>query len=293
MRKYLLGSIDPEMITIANLLNKLNLQYEYAKFEGNLCNPTNAYKADNNLVDYEEVVFIECKHQCYKGKSVFIDHHNEGDYGYKFTYTNFLEGASIGQLYKMLLKEGFYSIAEEIPFKKNENKFYYFHEGEWLININNKTFIVDKAIVKMAAIDHSIQDIYKDKCFGINKEEVFIDQLDQIRKKFFVKEKDFNKKKDFFIKILENKKGLIDLTHLDLGSGYTFEYILLREIALFLNKSIALKTKNLKEDLDKLMLIGLSEKQVESFLKEPVFDKYKISNSFGVPNRGYAGGFFD
>lgn len=90
-----------------------------------------------------------------------------------------------------------------------------------------------------------------------------------------------------------NILNILDLTHLELGVGYTEDYLILRETAIINNMPIAVLTKNEVNGGQKLMLLSLTEKQVEDFLATGEFNGLKVKEPFGVPVRGYAGGMLE
>jgi len=293
---FLLGAKDPEMIGIEEILTELNLEFEYATVSGVQCNPTNAYQADNILPKGKNYVFIECRHIVKSGIS--IDHHNENDYGYSLNYSKFLDASSIGQLFKFLVKNNIaeakenlaLSITYEIDSAEDD---FYFLDNQWLLNIDNYAIIIPEHIVTMSAIDHCLSDAYKGLCLGVNSKNIFREQVNGIGKKFNLDKKSLSykiKQYNYYLKN-NNTSNIIDLTDINLGIGYSLDYLLLRELSLYSNKSIAIKTKNDKfEENYKLMLIGLSYIQVSNFLKESKYESFNLSNVFGVPARGYAGG---
>jgi len=59
---------------------------------------------------------------------------------------------------------------------------------------------------------------------------------------------------------------------------------------MYSNTPIAVKIFNDKNCKGKIMILSLSYEQVEYFNKTRTFNKIKLVNTFGVPNRGYFGG---
>jgi len=296
---FVLGANDPEMDTIIDILEVVNYKFILATVNENICNPTNAYLADNDLskFKYKNIVFIECNHiKDIKTKYnlYYIDHHKKGDYGYNLDYKNFLSASSIGQLFKFFIKrdkEAADLLSLSLMYKNNNKEDYYFENGQWLLNHNEFAIIIPNHIVSIAAIDHCLADAYKGLCKGVNTEDIHREQINAISKKYNISKKELNILYNEFSNIISNNtKNILDLTHLDLGIGYSLEYILLREIALFKNKSIALKIKNNFSEEEKLMLLCISKLEVENFLDKPYFNGYNLTNVFGVPTRGYAGG---
>jgi len=292
----LIGAKDPETVGIEQILNTVGYNFAYATVDGTLCNPTNAYSANNDLSSFDNVIFIECEHVDFSGNSIFIDHHRSHDYGYSFDYNDFLEAASIGQLFKLIVLSdpvASFDLSLSITFDILPSQDFYFHNDQWLLNFSDYAIIIPNHITTIAAIDHCLADAYKNLCLGVNRNDIHREQMTAISIKYSASNELISTLSDFFISCLEKENDIIDLTSIDLGIGYSLEYILLREISLFNNKAIAVKTKNEKYGQDKLMLLGLSDSQVSNFLNDSSFSEYKVSNAFGVPTRGYAGGMID
>jgi len=293
--KFILGSKDPEMLSIEKILKKIGYEYEYAMKNGYLCNPTNSYECDN-VIDknsYNIIIFIECEHMNTIENCIFIDHHRIGDYGYALDYRNFLEASSIGQLYKYILTNDVKAIGKldlKTEIIKCESNYFYYLDNNWYLNVKNFSVRIPEEIVLTAAIDHCLSDAYNDMCKGVSKNEIFDRQMKDIMQKYSISKYELAKLSEFYLSyIKEDQEEIIDLTHLDLGIGYSLQYILLREVSLFNDKSIAVKSKNEHSNEDKLMLLGLKKCQVDSFLKKKRFSNLKLENHFGVPTRGYAG----
>jgi len=292
---FILGSKDPEMSKIESILIQMNLEYTYATKDGELCHPTNAYTADN-IINHNDVVFIECNIPSYTGCFFLIDHHNKGDYGYNLDYKDFLAASSVGQLLSFLLFEDFSLTIKSLNLKRTKDAMSFgfsILNGSWVHSINDfDTIIVPHSIVLIAAIDHCLLDAYKGRCFGVDKKELSGYRQESLAENLNLSINQVSSQFKKFKKIIKSfdilNLDILDLTNIDLGEGYTEDYLLLREASIFLNKPIAIKTKN--KEIEKLMLLSLSEEQTSNFLKNKMFKNFSLSNVFGVPSRGYAGG---
>jgi len=138
----ILGSADPEMQAIEELLAMYEYRFEYARVNGRRVHPGNAYNADPVILNkLETVVLVECQPQnvTFKGKDceiITIDHHRPSDPGYNQTPDKFWEASSIGQICKLL----------DIP-QMNELKL-------------------------IAAADHCLAAAYAGKCPGIDPDKL-------------------------------------------------------------------------------------------------------------------------
>ncbi len=95
-------------------------------------------------------------------------------------------------------------------------------------------------------------------------------------------------------KYLNNFKAhsleIFDLRHLDLGVGYSLDYLCLRELSISYNQPIVVKTRDSDTSPERVMFLALRNEQAEKLLEEKEYKEFKIENIFGVPNRGYVGG---
>lgn len=100
---FLLGASDPEMAAIEAILTTRGLPFCYATANGNRVNPSNAYQAQNNPVEFagKVLVTIECGLTS-RGADIALDHHREGDVGYGLPADQFWQASSIGQLHTLL-----------------------------------------------------------------------------------------------------------------------------------------------------------------------------------------------
>lgn len=297
--KFILGAMDPEMELIKTVLDTVGAKYEFAKVNGVLVNPTNAYNCDNTLNEAEKICFIECRNPKII-EFISIDHHNKGDYGYKLGADKFLEASSIGQLLSFLIQnfEKEFELLDFVGFISKESYGFYFDIklNMWVYGCGTISYIIKKEIVFVAAIDHCSAEAYKGNCLGICVDQLMNDRIHSLSSnlqiaKEVLKEK-LNSFKNFFLET-ECVFSILDLTHLELGVGYSEDYLILREAAILNNRPIAVITKNELNGGKKLMLLSLTESQVEDFLETGIFGSLRVKEPFGVPVRGYAGGMLE
>jgi len=292
---FLLGAEDPEMNVIEGVLSALNLKFEYAVKNSIRVNPTNAYEAENDI-DVIKTIFIECdvKYNNNK-KGVLLDHHHKNDYGYHKDAKDFLDASSIGQLFKILLnhkKEKMLKIFMLKTYKLNKQDGYYY-DKKWIYVLKKIAVVIPDRLVKIAAIDHCLHEAYLNMCPGVDSESLLDVRLTSLAVENNITYDEALEKFEYYKRILEkNEKNLdiLDLTNINLGVGYSNDYLIIREVSLFLNIPIAVKTLNDNNCTGKLMMFSLGKDQVKDFLNKKEFKKYKVKNVFGVPNRGYAGG---
>lgn len=112
---YVLGAQDPEMREIEQILKSHGIPYGYAAVGLTRCNAKTAYQADSVITEVfgrrpvrrvvpptVDLVTVECRLPASRPPSLLIDHHNEGDAGYEAPPTDYMAGASLGQLLRAL-----------------------------------------------------------------------------------------------------------------------------------------------------------------------------------------------
>lgn len=300
--KFILGSMDPEMELIKKILETAGAHYELAVSEnGALVNPTNAYECSNTLGEADKICFIECRNPQII-EFISIDHHNKGDYGYNIGASKFLEASSVGQLLCFLAEraplkfdklnlKGFYTVINNVAVNG-----YYFHNNQWLLKIGSINYVIPEECIIVAATDHCSGEAYKGNCPGVSIEQLVNDRIHALSSNLQIAKEVLREKLNSFKNFFKETKSvfsILDLTHLELGVGYSEDYLILREAAILNNRPIAVITKNELNGGRKLMLLSLTESQVEDFLETGIFGNLKVKEPFGVPVRGYAGGMLE
>lgn len=297
--KFVLGAMDPEMEVIKTVLDTVGANYEFAILNGALVNPTNAYECGNELGEAEKICFIECRNPQII-EFISIDHHNKGDYGYKLGANKFLEASSIGQLLSFLANnfQQEFNLLNFIGFIGEKSTGYSFNNkmNMWVLGCGLVSFLIPEQYVVVAATDHCSGEAYRGNCKGISFDMLLNDRIHSLSSNLQIAKDLLKEKLNSFTNFFRETKSvfsILDLTHLELGVGYSEDYLILREAAILNNRLIAVITKNELNGGRKLMLLSLTESQVEDFLESGVFGNLKVKEPFGVPVRGYAGGMLE
>lgn len=292
---FVLGAHDPEMKKIEELLTLLGYTFSYALQGEERSNVSNAYRSSHFDFFESSIVYIECNAVHKSNIEILIDHHNQGDYGYDLDSNNFVDASSIGQFFKYILLNDFdYSTTllnlEIKETKKEIKEGMYYDTDAWYLDTVKGTVKIPSEIVLLSGIDHCLIDAYKGKCKGIDTNNLFNIRISQIasdlsipKETLFDIAKEYDNKLKYFGKIL-------DLTHIDLGNDiYSPKYLVIRELSISKNIPIALKVTF--NGLEKIMFLSLEKNEVEEIMNKKEYKDIKLENMFGVPNRGYAGGF--
>ena len=310
-RIFVLGAKDPEMDAIEEILNKNNQKYVYASIDDKRCHPGNSYSATNDLKEYDEVIYIESDTIDKYENTISLDHHKEGDYGYDLKYHLFLDASSIGQLIKYLIKndlfetetedfymrasfDGYMFFAEDFYMRASFDGYMFFaQENSWYFRKSLNEFIrIPKKYVLIAAADHSLSQAYKGLCVGVSHDELFEERILDIANPFNNDVEEVNKTMRKYMKIfMTHSSDVRDLTYLDLGTGYSIDYLCIRELAISYDQPIVVKTKDSQESKERFMFLSISADTAEEILESKRFNDITFTNVFGVPNRGYVGGF--
>lgn len=301
---FVLGADDPEMREIESILDKLLYNYTFASISDKRCTPSNSYKAEYFNIFYNDVVYIECdtNERIHGERVILIDHHHKGDFGYCLNSDRFLEASSIGQFLKFIFDKDFDYVISNLKYEFTTNnddipEGYFFDGSDWKLATSDFIINIPHRIYFIAGIDHCPIAAYNGDCKGIDRNglleirmEAIADNLNiglctilTLLKKYTV----------IIEKIINNfSDKIIDLTHINLGEGdYSPDYLILRELALSNNIPIAVKISVDDKSLYKLMFLSLKEKQVLEILNSKAYKSYQLKDVFGVPARGYAGGF--
>lgn len=285
---FILGTMDPEMAKIKKIIELLGYNY---------------VEDGENLPCSEISVFIECSPVCNfencMNNHILIDHHNPEDYGYHYDYNNFLAASSLGQFFRYILTYDFDNVVEKLSLNvdntEENNNEYFYYEDKWFLNINSKKVEVPKKIVYISGIDHCLKDVYAGKCLGIKHEGLFEKRLFHIGQNLNIEySKVLEKTLHFLDKYFHDNlecEDILDLRFIGFDeTNYPLEYLILREISLYLNKPIMLKLK--KGSFSKIMFLSVEKDFVLSLLENKKYNDMKFIEVFGVPNRNYVGGIY-
>ena len=291
---FVLGAHDPEMKKIEEILFLLGYSFSHALQGSERSNVSNAYASSHFDFFESSIIYVECNAVHQSNKEVVIDHHNEGDFGYALDYTDFVEASSLGQFFKYIVMNDFEYVTTLLQLnvtpKKERLEEHMYYDNGWFLDTEMGTVLIPEDIVLLAGIDHCLIDAYKGKCLGIDTNDLFNVRLKQISK-------DLSLPLSHLLGLVENYSNklkyfgkILDFTDMKLGKAiYSPEYLILRELSISKNVPIAVKVEF--DDLEKIMFLSLEKNEVQDILDNKEFNGIKLENMFGVPNRGYAGGF--
>lgn len=197
-----------------------------------------------------------------------IDHHLPGDPGFDKSYTAYWEGSSLGQLCEFLR-------IKHLPWTKERFDMSRLH--------------------LIAAIDHARFWAVRGECPGIAAEEAKRESRRQIAEQFNVSPFAVEALARAYHDIIADApsvriggNSVKDLRHCDLGTGYSFDFLVLQEAAMNLGTPyISLQRR---EERAMVFLNRVDNPlTVEAFIKDWA-PREGLTDIFGVPLRGYAGG---
>jgi hypothetical protein len=264
---FILGADDPEMTEIEKILRSLGKKFRYAMHEGSRVHPGNAYKADPITLKRKTIaVLVECEPKDFLGSNAMvriIDHHRPGDPGFNLSHKLFWEASSIGQIYKLL----------DLGTPPQEH-------------------------LTLAALDHCMVHARRGNCPGVDPEmlKLVSRQHIAIRKKVGQKEVEscIHEMREVITAspvILMGEQEVSDITNVPLGVGYSLEYLCTQEALADLHKAALIRTKNKAAHPDKVLICGASTKETIKFFMEVWAIDNGLIDIYGVPERGYAGGY--
>lgn len=300
-RLFVLGAADPEMQEIESLLRKAGEEYCFAIFFENgkkkRVYPGNAYKMDwfdrdINLPNLRQIIFVECGSNTaferdvngdivlesqggeYLGRLpvTVIDHHRPGDPGYGKLPEDYLQGSSLGQILSLLGLE---------PSEEQR---------------------------MIAAADHCLEAAYRGKCPGVDSRRLM---LWRARSRAAFQKRDlesvFRDIEDAKMKLLRATQkvcprcGSLGCTG-GCGCGivtnwcdYQFADLRGYEDIPELPEAAAqlgipfMSVVTDKDGRRKIVLMSAPPELVESFLRGELTQG--LSNFYGDPARGFAGGY--
>jgi hypothetical protein len=194
--------------------------------------------------------------------TIVIDHHRPGDPGFALGPDRFWEASSIGQLHMLLELEP------------------------------------DHDALVMAAFDHCFATAVCGGCAGVTAEEIIHLRVGEIAKQTRTSgEVVWKCVTDFRIALTRapeiriGKQTIKDLRGEHLGVGYSLKY-LSAQLAVVMNGCVALlRHKDHVRQAEKNTLTGHATPATVKFFMEEWASTQGLIRVFGVPERGYAGGF--
>jgi hypothetical protein len=262
---FVLGAQDPEMDIIERLLSDLGLPYRYATKNGLRVHPGVMYDADP---DDASGIRIEC---CSAGGVSHIDHHRPGDPGYAMPPAQYFEASSLGQVIALLARHGIeVSVTEEMKVA--------------------------------AAADHCVAAAYQGQCPGIALEALASQRAENIAKAVGCSVAEVHEAVARIAAYAETAPVIViggqpvkDLRgcFAVVPPGYSLEYLGLLEAAAKHGYAfLGCGADPAHADVParpKLILSGtVSKEAVVTFLSE---NPLGLVDLYGVPERGYAGGY--
>jgi hypothetical protein len=264
---FLLGASDPEMDEIEKLLIENGEAFQYAQYDGVRAEPWNSYMADPIEAPSGTIlVLIECEPENWSGEDAIvriIDHHRPGDAGYNLAPDLFWEASSIGQLYKIL----------RLGEPKREH-------------------------VVLAAMDHCMTQARLGNCPGISSREVKTLSVEYIAKRRGLDPLAVEACVGTMLeRVLDAPRTTIggqevaDLTLVPAGIGYSLPYLCLLEAVAELSMVALVATKNRTDGPEKIIVCGAATPETVRYFMTSWAPAHGLVDIYGVPARGYAGGY--
>lgn len=260
---FILGASDPEMTEIENILSQNGLEHRPATVDGKRCHPGNAYKADAiEVPENVDLVLIECE-PVGAQNFVRIDHHRPGDPGYGLTASEFWEASSLGQLYSFL----------------------------GLSNPSQDDLI-------LAAMDHCPAAAIRGECPGVSAQEVLNRKILEIAQGTNHDAWEVREKVSLYSSMIESApeisiggQSLRDLRSDYLGEGYSVNLLAAQTAALAGSYTVLLKHRDAVGKPEKWSISGHATPELIEAFKDEWAPAQGLTGIYGVPNRGYAGGY--
>jgi hypothetical protein len=257
---FILGAADPEMQEIEKILQEQGQEFQYAKVDGKRCHPGNTYKADPVRFD-GEIVLVECE-PAGVHNFIRIDHHRPGDPGYGLGASDFWQASSLGQLCEML----------------------------------NVSPSQDQVV--LAAMDHCPAHASRGECPGVTAEEILERKIKEISAKLEVSQDVVRGRIAFMLERLKNASEVViggqslkDLREFDNGVGYSLD-LLTSQVATFNSGyGVLLSTQDREGGAKKWTVAGHASPECIEAFKSEWASAQGLTGVYGVPTRGYAGGY--
>lgn len=261
---FVLGADDPEMCAIERVIRASGHGYHYAKIGDRRVGPGEAYSLDVlGFAADVKTVFVECAPKSPAGLPddvLFIDHHRPGDPGYSLGASEYWKASSLGQLCELLL----------VP--------------------------PSDELRVIAAVDHCFASAIRGKCHGVLgavAREVYVKSVASVHGHAYTTLDIYDLILACIIKIPGSPKvryasqDVFDCSDWDVGSGYTAHYLSAIAAAAISDRVILLR-----QGSEKLVLCGAAMPSTVAAFKARAGDDFGLENIYGVPVRGYAGGYY-
>lgn len=260
---FLLGADDPEMDTIAVLLTNHGLPFAYATVDGVRANPKNAYATDPVEVPTgHRLVLIECEPRIIPSDFVRIDHHRPGDPGYSRGPSEYWQASSIGQLHILL----------DIP-------------------------PTEQARI-MAAYDHCFAAAVRGECPGVVAGAVLAKKMVLLVRRTHTNWTEIRIHIEYYRRVISESpvieiggQMVRDMRHIDLGAGYSFDLLITQVAAATAGHSVLLRHSGHDGGPEQWTITGNTLPPTVEYWIESWAPEQGLVDIYGVPARGYAGGY--
>lgn len=281
---FILGADDPEMEEIVEQLLTHKLAFEFAAVDGKRCHPGSAYATDSTVSadgsqtrqlgsNYDNFIFVECrpigvtleqKHT----RLTTIDHHEEGDFGYDLGPAYFWEASSLGQLIKLL-----HALGHQIT--------------------------ITQEMRVLAAMDHCRQAAIRGECPGVSADEVITQRVASLATRHRLSTSIVELTIANFVTTFRRSKivgfgggTVIDFTDNHLGIGYNLNWLCAQTALDILGLTALLRNNESDSPRDeKIMISGHATPEMVKHFITVYAPAKQLHRVFGVPKRGYAGGY--
>ncbi len=266
---FILGANDLEMKAIEGLLSEKNLPFGYAAApgrDGNVvrCHPGNAGKFTEivspdgekiSVENFDQVVLVECNpaEGVQTPEVIVVDHHKPGDPGFGKSPAEFEAGSSLGQIAKLL--------------------------G---VSLTKK----QKAV---AAADHCLTAAYQGECPGISKEDVLAVRLPELMTRHRMSESEVREEIAKAEKLLQNPQKTVTIGGQEIPDFRDYGILPFMVEAGTITGKPFLAHVDSRPGFEKKVMLNGNAAVVSAFLEEKAA-KLGIVDTYGNPNRGFAGG---
>ncbi|HEY4508491.1 MAG TPA: hypothetical protein VJJ55_02430 [Candidatus Paceibacterota bacterium] len=303
---FLLGVDDPEMRAIERLLAHAGVlgggdayRIAYAVADGRRVHPGNAYRADpvDGLVSADTLVRVECEPREIAAdvKVVVVDHHRDGDPGYGLPPAKYWEASSIGQMYNLLSEE-------IVPWPHGDPEAASRAFGPVRVGLEAE-FGGSEGIRALAAMDHCFPAAVRGECqttvtYGPTPAEVLAVKYREIAAGTKSDEAAVRDRVEFFKRELDTAddevvgtQAVKDLRHHDLGAGYSLDLLATQVAVTTGGHAALLRHRDRDGQPEKWTLSGNATTETVLAFKEVWAPAHGLVRVYGVPERGYAGGY--
>lgn len=262
---FVIGQKDPESDEIVRIIRSKGLgRVTYAQFKGTAVGPRTAYEADPiTRSDDELIILIECRPNGVNLDEtvVLIDHHHPGDPGWDASPNEYWRGSSLGQFMNLL----------ELPANRRQRA--------------------------LAAMDHCFAAALHGECPGAPRSVVLQIKIDEIARAHETSSwkvrrliRAHRRRLSLCDSVSIGPGRAMDYRETDLGEGYSLD-VLTAQVAAALQERAVLLSHSDPGGRKKVTLTGLvAPAMVRAFVSRWGVER-GLTDLYGVPERGYAGGY--